>query len=102
MMRNHYIKIVFIIAIIGYCIWQIYPLEKKIKRGLDLQGGVHIVLEVEQPPEKDKSMSDVTQRALEIIRNRVDGLGVSEPVIQKGGANRIIVDLPGIKDTQKA
>ncbi|HPC29968.1 MAG TPA: protein translocase subunit SecD [bacterium] len=102
MMRNHYIKIVFIIAIIGYCIWQIYPLEKKIKRGLDLQGGVHIVLEVEQPPEKDKSMSDVTERALEIIRNRVDGLGVSEPVIQKEGANRIIVDLPGIKDTQKA
>ncbi len=102
MMRKHYIKVGFIVAVIAYCIWQIYPLDKKIKRGLDLQGGVHIVLEVEQPPEGEKSMSDVTQRALEIIRNRVDGLGVSEPVIQKEGVNRIIVDLPGIKDTQRA
>jgi protein-export membrane protein SecD len=102
MMRNHYIKLGFIIAVIAYCIWQIYPPDKKIKKGLDLQGGVHIVLEVQQPPEQDKSMSDVTQRALEIIRNRVDGLGVSEPVIQKEGTNRIIVDLPGIKDTQRA
>ncbi|MCM8815963.1 MAG: protein translocase subunit SecD [Candidatus Omnitrophica bacterium] len=102
MMRNHYIKTGFIIAIVAFCIWQIYPPEKKIKKGLDLQGGVHIVLEVQQPPEGDKSMSDVTQRALEIIRNRVDGLGVSEPVIQREGVNRIIVDLPGIKDTQRA
>lgn len=102
MMRNHYIKIIFILAIIGYCIWQIYPVEKKIKKGLDLQGGVHIVLEVEQPSEKDSTMSDVTQRALEIIRNRIDGLGVSEPVIQKEGTSRIIVDLPGIKDTERA
>ncbi len=102
MMRNHYIKMIFIIAVIGYCIWQIYPPEKKIKKGLDLQGGIHIVLEVEQPPEKDRTMSDVTQRALEIIRNRVDGLGVSEPVIQREGINRIIVDLPGVKETEKA
>lgn len=102
MMRNHYIKIGFIIAVIAYCVWQIYPPEKKIKRGLDLQGGVHIVLEVQQPPEGEKSMSDVTQRALEIIRNRVDGLGVSEPVIYKEGTNRIIVDLPGVKDAERA
>jgi len=102
MMRNHYIKVGFILAVIAYCVWQIYPPEKKIRKGLDLQGGVHIVLEVEQPPAEEKSMSDVTQRALEIIRNRVDGLGVSEPVIQKEGTNRIIVDLPGVKDTQRA
>ncbi|MCM8764940.1 MAG: protein translocase subunit SecD [Candidatus Omnitrophica bacterium] len=102
MMRNHYIKVGFIIAVIAYCLWQIYPIEKKIKRGLDLQGGVHVVLEVQEPLEGEKSMSDVTQRALEIIRNRVDGLGVSEPVIQKEGTNRIIVDLPGVKDAQRA
>jgi len=102
MMRNYYIKFILILAIIGYCVWQIYPPGEKIKKGLDLQGGVHIVLEVEQPPQTDKSKSDVTQRALEIIRNRVDALGVSEPVIQKEGTNRIIVDLPGVQDTQKA
>jgi preprotein translocase subunit SecD len=102
MRRNSGWKILLIIAIVGASIWQIHPLEKKIRRGLDLQGGIHVVLEVEKPKSTDKSISDVTDRALEIIRNRVDGLGVSEPIIQKEGTNHIIVDLPGISDPQRA
>ncbi len=84
--------------------------NKVIKLGLDLRGGMHLVLEVEIPKltEKDKedqgkeSKKNVVDQALEIIRNRVDKFGVSEPVIQRQGENRIVVQLPGLKDPQRA
>ncbi|MCL5674802.1 MAG: protein translocase subunit SecD [Candidatus Omnitrophica bacterium] len=102
-MKNHYIRLSIIAAIIGLCIWAIYPVQQKIKEGLDLKGGVHIVLQVERPPNiPNPNMSDITNRALEIIRNRVDALGVVEPSIEKSGINRIIVDLPGVKEPQQA
>jgi protein-export membrane protein SecD len=102
-MKNHYIRLFIIAAIIGLCIWAIYPVQQKIKEGLDLKGGVHIVLQVEKPLNiPHPNMSDVTNRALEIIRNRVDALGISEPSIEKSGMDRIIVDLPGVKQPQQA
>lgn len=95
-------KLGIIAVVIGLCIYSIYPFDKKLKKGLDLQGGVHVVLEVEKTAEKEENISDVADRALEIIRNRVDALGVTEPVIHKEGMNRIIVDLPGVKEPEKA
>lgn len=78
--------------------------EGAIQLGLDLQGGMHLVLELD---ESDRSFtgeeqSDAIDRALEIIRNRVDEFGVSEPLIQKVGNERIIVELPGIQDEDRA
>ncbi|MCK9266633.1 protein translocase subunit SecD [bacterium] len=102
MTKQYYSKFLIILAVAVVCIYQIYPPQKKIKRGLDLQGGVHVVLQVENVDAKDKSLSDMTDRALEIIRNRIDALGVTEPVIQKEGFDRIIVDLPGVGDPEKA
>lgn len=102
MNRQFYYKFAIILAVIVFAFFQMYPLEEKIKKGLDLQGGVHVVLEVEEPPKAEKSLSDLTDRALEIIRNRIDAFGVTEPVIQKEGTNRIIVDLPGVKNPEKA
>ncbi|MCM8818480.1 MAG: protein translocase subunit SecD [Candidatus Omnitrophica bacterium] len=97
------IKFGVIIVVIGFCLYLIYPPEKKIKRGLDLQGGVHIVLEIEKEKNIDeKAASDLTERALEIIRNRIDALGITEPVIQKEGTDRIVVDLPGVQEPEKA
>ncbi|HOJ39347.1 MAG TPA: protein translocase subunit SecD [bacterium] len=101
MNRALYLKLGLIAVIVGVSIWYIQPLEKKIRRGLDLQGGVHLVLEVEQPPSGEKSLADVTDRALKVVRNRIDGLGISEPVIQREGTNRIIVDIAGYKDPEK-
>lgn len=94
-------KFAIIAFVIGICFYLIYPPEKKLKKGLDLQGGVHVVLEVEKTSEKE-NISEITDRALEIIRNRIDALGVTEPIIQKEGTNRIIVDLPGVKEPEKA
>ncbi len=84
-------------------IWAIFPLEKKLKLGLDLQGGIHVVMEVEKDKiPKGTTVLDAVERAIEIIRNRVDGLGVAEPIIQREGDNWIVVQLPGVKNPQEA
>ncbi|MCD6380085.1 protein translocase subunit SecD [bacterium] len=77
-------------------------MEKSLKLGLDLKGGMHLVLEVDDSELKEEERKDVVDRALEVIRNRVDQFGVSEPVIQKEGRNRIIVQLPGLQDAERA
>jgi len=102
MLKNYYFKLGIIVAIIGIFIYLLYPINEKLKKGLDLQGGVHVVLEVEKSPEEAEKITELTDRALEIIRNRIDALGVTEPVIQKEGTNKIIVDLPGVKEPEKA
>ncbi|GGP43648.1 protein translocase subunit SecD [Saccharothrix coeruleofusca] len=61
--------------------------------GLDLRGGTRIVLET--PPE-------ATDRALEVLRRRVDELGVAEPVLARSGDRRIVVELPGVQDPAEA
>jgi protein-export membrane protein SecD len=78
--------------------------EGTIQLGLDLQGGMHLVLELDQTERSftGEEQTDAIDRALEIIRNRVDQFGVSEPLIQKVGDERIIVELPGIQDEDRA
>jgi len=76
--------------------------QKAIRLGLDLQGGIHVILRVKME-ELDKGARDeAVDRAIQIIRNRVDGLGVAEPSILKQGNDRIIVDLPGYTDANRA
>lgn len=78
--------------------------SKALKLGLDLQGGMHLVLEIDRSEvdiEEDK-YADALDRTLEIIRNRVDQFGVAEPLIQKIGDERLIVELPGLEDEERA
>ncbi len=77
------------------------PLIKDINLGLDLRGGVHVVFEAHDTPEA-KVTPESMQQLKAIIENRVNGLGVSEPIIQLQGTNRLIVDLAGIKDPEEA
>jgi len=78
-------------------------LGKILKLGLDLRGGMHLVLEVDlnRLPE-GTSPSDAMERALEVIRNRVDQFGVAEPLIARQGDRWIVVELPGVKDPERA
>jgi protein-export membrane protein SecD len=75
-----------------------------IKLGLDLKGGMYLALEVEDPQNTltDEARRDATDQALEVIRNRIDQFGVSEPLVQKVGDHRIIVQLPGVRDEERA
>ncbi|MGQ0562229.1 MAG: protein translocase subunit SecD [Gemmatimonadota bacterium] len=75
-----------------------------LKLGLDLQGGMYLALEVEDPQHTltEQARRDATDQALEVIRNRMDQFGVAEPLIQKVGDDRIVVQLPGIRDEARA
>lgn len=95
------LRITSIFVVIFIAIILSFPLNEKIKLGLDLQGGSHIVLECIDTPNAPVD-NDAVNRVLEIIRNRVDQLGVSEPVIQRQGARRILVQLPGVDDPEAA
>ena len=76
--------------------------QQAINLGLDLQGGIHLVLEVDQANLSDDEKTDVVARALEVIRNRIDQFGVSEPIIHREGDWRIVVELPGVQDIERA
>ena len=73
-----------------------------LRYGLDLQGGMHLALEVDDSKQVVANKSEAIDRALKTVRNRIEGFGVSEPVIQKAGSDRIIVELPGIADQDRA
>jgi protein-export membrane protein SecD len=76
-------------------------LKRILNLGLDLQGGMRLVLEIDRS-KLDSNDKDVIDRAYAIIENRINQLGVAEPVLQKQGRDRIIVELPGIKDEKVA
>lgn len=73
----------------------------ELRRGLDLQGGLQVLLEADLPPGEsiDAGAMEATKA---IIEQRINGLGVSEPLIQLSGSRRIIVELPGIEDPERA
>ncbi|MBT8488841.1 MAG: protein translocase subunit SecD [Gemmatimonadetes bacterium] len=101
-------RLIAIAVIIGVAGWQLYSHKTEtgewLKLGLDLQGGMHLVLEVDDP---DSTMtadakSDMIDRVDRIIRTRIDQFGVEEPLIQKVGGDRLIVELAGIDDEDRA
>jgi SecD/SecF fusion protein len=69
--------------------------------GLDLRGGTQIVLETQDSPTVEAD-AEATDRTLEVLRGRVDALGVAEPTLARAGENRIIVELPGLQDPREA
>ncbi len=76
--------------------------DKSIPLGLDLQGGMHLVLEVDRSKLPPEEAAGAVDRAIEVIRNRIDQFGVAEPIIQKQGEDRIVVQLPGLSDRERA
>lgn len=102
-MRKHsVIKLVAcIVIIIGVFVAFVQPLANSIRQGLDLQGGTHVVLQAEDTPEAQVN-DDAMQRVVKIMEKRVNELGLTEPIIQREGERRVIIELPGIKDPDKA
>ncbi|MCX5441303.1 protein translocase subunit SecD [Streptomyces sp. NBC_00063] len=72
-----------------------------VRLGLDLRGGTQIVLEA-QPADTTVTDDEATDRTVEVLRGRIDALGVAEPTIARSGDNRIVVELPGVQDPRKA
>ncbi len=76
--------------------------KKELKLGLDLQGGMHLVLEVDTEGLPAETAENAIKSAQQIITNRIDQFGVAEPTIQKIGTKRILVQLPGLRDAGRA
>ncbi|MBN2058708.1 MAG: protein translocase subunit SecD [Candidatus Saganbacteria bacterium] len=93
------LRILFILAIVGVSVYVFMNLP--ITLGLDLQGGTRLVLEG-QPTDKVPLSNDAMAGAVAVIRNRIDALGVAEPIIQRKGKDQIVVELPGVKDPERA
>lgn len=77
------------------------PFTNLIKQGLDLKGGVYVVLEAVDTPEAPVT-EDRVKQAMAVIENRVNAFGVAEPIVQQQGDRRIIVELAGISDPDEA
>jgi len=76
--------------------------SKALNLGLDLQGGIHLVMQVDTSDMKGTEASDAVDKALTVIANRVNQFGLTEPVVQREGENRIIIELPGMRDVERA
>jgi preprotein translocase subunit SecD len=75
-----------------------------LRQGLDLKGGTYLALEVDDSKQamSASDKADAIERALKTVRSRIDGFGVSDPVVQKQGKDRIVVQIPGISDPERA
>lgn len=92
-------RAILVLAVLGGSIALIATRE--IRLGLDLRGGTQIVLEARDTDEVTVT-SDTVVRTLEVMRRRVDQLGVTEPSLQRSGDRRIIIELPGVSDPEEA
>ena len=119
-MSNLKYRVLLIIALLAASAWSLYPrkvIERvkrgdryvfdtvtrvPLKRGLDLQGGMHLALEINEAKGTVPDRSEALDRAIKVVRTRIDEFGVAEPVVQKSGDSQIIVELPGIDDPQRA
>jgi SecD/SecF fusion protein len=111
-MKNKKYRNLLILAVLLVTIYYLIPLlpiqlpgfwsEKQIRLGLDLQGGMQIMLEVDYHELPEAERDDAVRSAIEIVRNRIDQFGVAEPSIQRLGSNRIMVQLPGLQEFERA
>jgi len=119
-MSNLKYRLLVIVALVAASLWALFPrtvVERvkrdgvfvtdtvrrvPLRRGLDLQGGMHLTLEVDESKGAVQNKSEALDRAIRVVRNRIDELGVAEPIVQKAGEERIFVELPGVDDPARA
>lgn len=101
MNRIDRLRLWLVLIVVAGALCFVYFNRDGLNLGLDLRGGAHIVLQAKDTPE-NPLRDDSIDRLLAVLRNRVDQYGVAEPIIQKSGNDRIIVDLPGVQDPAAA
>jgi preprotein translocase subunit SecD len=96
------LKALVIVAVCAISIWAVVPVQKTIHLGLDLQGGARLLLQLYPTAEVPTITAQVQAQTREVIDRRINGLGVAEPSISNVGTNRILVELPAVKDPDQA
>lgn len=98
---KHWLSLLLVLVTLVGAIYFIQPVAKSTKLGLDLKGGMYVVLRAipsKSNPVTDESMGET----IKIMRDRIDNLGVAEPQIERYGANNILIQLPGVKKHEEA
>jgi len=95
------LALVVVAVLMALALWQALPVEEKITQGLDIKGGLSVILTAE--PLGDVPLTeDAMARVETILVERVNGFGVSEATVQRQGANAFLVQLPGVRDAREA
>jgi preprotein translocase subunit SecD len=95
-------KALVIIAVVALSVWSVLPVSQKIHLGLDLQGGSRLLLQLYPTAEVPTITTQVQAQTREVIDRRINGLGVAEPSISNVGSDRILVELPNVKNPDQA
>lgn len=98
---KYWLSLLFVFITLGSAIYFIRPVAKSTNLGLDLQGGMYVVMHAIQSKENPVT-DDAINETIRIMRDRIDSLGVAEPQIERYGENNILIQLPGIKNPEEA
>jgi SecD/SecF fusion protein len=99
MSRGTWFRLILVIGMLAGCAW--IAIERDPRLGLDLRGGTQITLQAEST-ERVEANAESVDRAIEVLRGRVDALGIAEPTLTRAGEDRIIVELPDVQDPDEA
>jgi preprotein translocase subunit SecD len=105
MARRNTLVFIIILALFAFAVCAIiYPMfgREEMRMGLDLQGGIHMVYQADLSEVEPGTEAEAVDGAIAVIERRINVLGVTEPVIQKQGEDRILVELPGVSEVEKA
>src|SRR5579862_8893612 len=95
-------KALVILAVCALSIYAVIPVQKTIHLGLDLQGGARLLLQLNPTEEVPQITPQIQAQTREVIDRRINGLGVAEPSISNVGSDRILVELPAVRDPDQA
>jgi preprotein translocase subunit SecD len=99
---KHPIKLAIIVGLCVLCWFSFTPVAQKVHLGLDLQGGLRALVELEPTTQYPTITSDIQAEELQVLQDRLGGIGVSELTFEKVGVDRINVEMPGLKDPEQA
>ena len=99
MSRGVWFRLLLVLGLLGGC--AALALTQEPRLGLDLRGGTQITLQASST-DRVEANAESTDRAIEVLRGRVDALGISEPTLTRAGDDRIIVELPDVQDPREA
>ncbi|MEO9263846.1 MAG: protein translocase subunit SecD [Candidatus Baltobacteraceae bacterium] len=96
------IKALVLVAIVATSVWLMLPIDQKIHLGLDLQGGARLLLQLSPTSDVKTITPEIQAQTRQVIDQRINGLGVAEPSISNVGTDRILVELPNVKNPDQA
>lgn len=100
MTRAAWIRFVLVLGLLAGC--AAIAVTQKPTLGLDLRGGISILLQAEDGEDGTKANAENTDRAVQVLRDRIDSLGIGEQTVVRSGENRILVEIPDVKDPEAA